>query len=99
MADKKIIAGIYAKARAEIVKAHHDEYKAAVARFAAEEGVSMRARRSADQKAADEAAKRAAVAERKAARAEAKAEKVRLAAEAKIAKARERLAALEETLD
>ena len=95
MADKKIIAQIYARSRAEIVKRHHDEYKEIVRANAAAAGVSMRVRRSADEKAAADAEKRAAVAERRAARAEAKAAKERAAVEAKIEKARAALAALE----
>lgn len=95
MTDKKITAAIYSTARSRLVKAHPDEYKALVTEVAAEHGVTLRARRTAEQKAADEADRRAAIARRSAARAEAKAAKAEAARLAKIEKAKARLAALE----
>ena len=96
--DKKAAAAIYSLARAEILKRHNDEYRELVKALASQHGVTMRTRRTADEKAAAEAARVAQVEANKVARAEAKAAKVEAVRLEKIAKAKAVLAALGETV-
>lgn len=91
----KAVAAIHTKARSEIVKRHHDEYRALVAQMAAEQGVTLRTRRTEQERAAADAARRQAVADRKAAREASKQMRAEAARQAKIEKAKARLAALE----
>ena len=96
--DKKAVAAIYSLARAQIIKQHNDEYRALVQDLATKHGVTMRTRRTADEKAAAEAARVAQVEANKVARAQAKAAKIEAVRQDKIAKAKAALLALGETV-
>ena len=95
MSEKNPTAALYAKARAELVKRHREEYREILQALAADAGITIRGRRSSVEKAAAEAEKKAAVAERKAKREALKREKAEAARQAKVERAKARLAALE----
>lgn len=95
MSTKQEISAVHTAARSEVLKAHADEYRAAAARIAAERGVTLRTRRTTEERLAALAEHKAAVEARAAERAAAAKAKADAKRAEQAAKLRERLAALE----